>query len=356
MPDYKVELDVYNGPLDLLLFLIRRDEVDIYDIPIAQITEQYVAYVSLLENLDPNLAGDFLVMAATLMEIKSRMLLPRPPAAEHEEEDFSDPRLELVRQLLEYKKFKDAAHALGTAMEIQALKHPRRPVVPAFESGEMDLDEVQVWDLFEAFQKLLEATGKRNRQHEVLYDDTPIALHAIDILDSLERYGGRLAFQDLFEGRNKPQLIGLFLALLELIRQKRLRAVQGEAFGTIELQLLDATPIRVNEAEDYSSRLPVEDVEQPAEVENEAEADAERAEILFPTGDVAIEGRRATTGLDDDEAEEEYRDEDDDEFEKRLRLAAPDVEILNEPGEPAGEAPRDDVAEGEGSEDTEDMP
>lgn len=275
MSEYKVDLEVYNGPLDLLLYLIRRSEVDIYDIPIAQITEQYVAYVSLLRDMDPDMAGDFLVLAATLMEIKSRMLLPTPPP-EEEEEDFTDPRLELVRQLLEYKKYKDAARALDAAMQLQALKHERVPVTPTLNDGEVDLDEVQVWDLFAAFQKLLEATGRRNRKHEVLYDDTPIALHAADILDALERDGGKRVFQALFEGRTKSQMIGLFLAMLELIRQKRVRAVQPAPFSPIELHLLSAEPILVDEAKDYRSVLDAED--EPEEI-----ASAPAEELLDET-------------------------------------------------------------------------
>ncbi|HRX85147.1 MAG TPA: segregation/condensation protein A [Phycisphaerae bacterium] len=278
MAEYKVELDVYNGPLDLLLYLIRRSEVDIYDIPIAQITEQYVAYVSLLQNLDPDMAGDFLVMAATLMEIKSRTLLPKPPV-EEEEEDFADPRLELVRQLLEYKKYKDAAHALDAAMQLQAMKFERVPVTPTLDSGELDLDEVQVWDLFAAFQKMLEATGKRNRKHEVMYDDTPIALHAADILDALERDGGRRVFQSLFEGRTKSQMIGLFLAMLELIRQKRVRAVQGASFAQIDLELLNAEPIFVDERKDYTSNLDEED-DEPIELPDREMIVAEGEELL----------------------------------------------------------------------------
>ncbi len=279
MPEYKVDLEVYNGPLDLLLYLIRRDEVDIYDIPISQITEQYVAYVSLIEQLDPDIAGDFLVMAATLMEIKSRTLLPRPPV-EEEEEDFTDPRLELVRQLLEYKKYKDAARSLDTALEIQAMKHPRVPVTPHLEPGEVDLDDVQVWDLFAAFQKLLVATGKRNRKHEVLYDDTPIALHAADILDSLERDGGACIFQALFEGRTKSQMIGLFLAMLELIRQKRVRAVQPGEFAQIELQLISADPIHVDEDQDYRSAVHAD--ADDAEDGDEAPPEYEDAEEFDP--------------------------------------------------------------------------
>lgn len=242
MKDYRVELDVYNGPLDLLLFLIRREEVDIYDIPIAVVTEQYIAYVRMIERFDPDAAGDFLVLAATLMEIKSRTLLPRPPV-DDEEEDFTDPRLELVRQLLEYKRFKDAARQLGLAGEVQALKHPRQPPPLASDARGLDLDDVGIWDLFDAFNRLLEQTGRRELAHEVVYDDTPLALHATDILDSLERADGAQHFEAIFEGRSKGQLIGLFLALLELIRKRRVRAQQDEPFGAITIVLLDASSI-----------------------------------------------------------------------------------------------------------------
>ncbi len=252
MPDYKVDLDAYNGPLDLLLFLIRRSEVDIYDIPITQITEQYIAYIRVLENLDPNLAADFIVMAATLMEIKSRTLLPKPPVIE-EEDEFIDPRMELVRQLLDYKRFKDAATTLDEVRAERAARHERVPVVPRMEEDEVDLDDVQIWDLIAAFQKVLDATGVRNQQHEVLYDDTPIALHAADILDILGRSKDGHVFQKLFEGRTKSQLIGLFLAVLELIRKNRIRAVQQGEFNEIQLQLLDDQPITVDEESDYRS-------------------------------------------------------------------------------------------------------
>jgi segregation and condensation protein A len=125
--DYRVHLDIYNGPLDLLLYLIRRDEVDIYDIPIVGITEQYLQYVEVVKALDPNLSGEFLVMAATLMEIKTRMLLPVPEMGDEEDDEPFDPRSELVRQLLEYKAFKDAAGNLEDAGHLQAMSHPRRP-------------------------------------------------------------------------------------------------------------------------------------------------------------------------------------------------------------------------------------
>ncbi len=254
MTGYRVALDVYDGPMDLLLFLIRRDEVDICDIPIALITEQYLSYVEMLRALDPEVVSEFLVLAATLMEIKSRMLLPRPCADEADEE-LMDPRLELVRQLLEYKKYKDAAGYLEDEAAERARKFPRRPVLPPQSQEEVELESLEIWDLFEAFHRLLEQTGRTAPVHQIGVDDTPVALHAADIVDAIDHAGGQREFELLFTGRSKPEMIGLFLALLELIRQRRVRAVQDRAFGPIVLVLLDATPIDVTsvpegEAED----------------------------------------------------------------------------------------------------------
>ncbi|RME36345.1 MAG: chromosome segregation protein ScpA, partial [Planctomycetota bacterium] len=242
MSEYRVALDVYNGPLDLLLYLIRREEVDIHEIPIATITEQYLRYVELLKEIDPEGVSEFLVMAATLMEIKSRMLLPTPPP-EEAEEDLADPRLELVRQLLAYKKFKDAAYRLDQAAAVQALKHPRAPVVPPKQDDEVELSDIDIWDLFNAFNRLLEQTGKRDAVHRVGIDDTPLALHAEDIVDSLTRAGGSQLFEEIFAGRSRPEMIGLFLAVLELIRQRRIRVTQEEPLGPIWIHLLDPTPL-----------------------------------------------------------------------------------------------------------------
>lgn len=237
MDEYKVQLDVYSGPLDLLLFLIRRDEVDIRDIPIARVTEQYLKFVEVLRELDPEAVSEFLVLAATLMEIKSRMLLPHPPPEEVEASTI-DPRLELVRQLLEYKEFKDASRVLEAAAETRAQQYSRAPAMPPRDESELELDRVDVWDLLEAFKRLLEQTGKTGGVHEVRVDDTPLALHAADILDSLERAGGEQEFETVFRGRTRPEMIGLFLALLELLRQRRVRAAQDRALGPIRLQLL----------------------------------------------------------------------------------------------------------------------
>jgi len=239
MADYRVNLDIYNGPLDLLLYLIRREEVDIHDIPIARITRQYVEYVDLMKQLDPNLAGEFLVFAATLMEIKTRMLLPEPPPEEGGSDTLElDPRAELVRQLLEYKAFKDAAGDLHEAAIAQSLRHPRKPgKIEGIEDSDKDLEDVQIWDLFDAFTKILEAIGSTPRLHEVVYDDTPVELHAADILDRLYREGP-LDFGQVFEGRTRRiELVGLFIAMLELVRQKKILVTQEGNFGHIRIEL-----------------------------------------------------------------------------------------------------------------------
>ena len=237
MPDYRVNLEIYNGPLDLLLYLIRREEVDIYDIPIARITEQYVEHVEVLKGLDPNIAGEFLVLAATLMEIKTRMLLPRPAPEEGEGEGVEiDPRTELVRQLLEYKAFKDAADDLRSARDAQSQKFPRA-IRSAGDAGEVDLEEAQVWDLLDAFSRLLSAIGADADTHEVIYDDTPIELHATDVMHRL-RTEGAMTFTRIFEGRSgRSEIVGLFLALLELIRRGRILAAQSANFDDIHISI-----------------------------------------------------------------------------------------------------------------------
>jgi len=242
MPDYKVQLDTYSGPMDLLLYLIRREEVDIYDIPITHLLEQYLEYVRVLEMLDPDVVGEFLVLAATLMEIKSRMLLPKPPP-EESDEDWLDPRADLVRQLLAYKAYREAADYLGDRKELQSRRFARPPVdIPAGEE-EVDIEDAQIWDLLNAFNKLLASVGQQTTTHDVVYDDTPVTLHAADVLDRLEREGPVMNFELIFEGRTRSEMIGLFLALLELIRQCRVRVEQSDSLGSIDIHLLDPTPI-----------------------------------------------------------------------------------------------------------------
>ena len=276
MSEYRVNLEIYNWPMDLLLYLIRRDEVDIHDIPIARITEQYCAYVNTLKQIDPDLAGDFLVMAATLMEIKTRMLLPRPEPEEAGE--LFDPRAELVRQLLEFKAFRDAAGDLRSAAADQALRFPRRPAAPDEEDDGKDIEDVQIWDLLEAFNSLMTAIGRKLEQHEIIYDDTPIELHVTDILDRLAR-DGNLTFREIFAGRtSRAEMVGLFLALLELIRRRAVFVEQQAMFGEIYVfHNPDAPPPEQAAAEPDAAAEPAAPAEAAAETP-EPPADERRSE------------------------------------------------------------------------------
>jgi len=236
---YRVKLDVYDGPMDLLLYLIRREEVDIYDIPIARITDQYLQYVDVLKQVDPELAGEFMVLAASLMEIKTRMLLPSAPPEQQAEDDLTvDPRSELVRRLLEYKAFKDAAGELKDAADVQAMRFGRAPAKsPEPRQDEVDLENVQLWDLLDAFDRLMKAIGEDVRETQIIYDDTPVELYEADIVDRLRR-DGSLPFREIFAGRTgRIEIVGLFLALLELIRQRKITARQDANFEQILLNL-----------------------------------------------------------------------------------------------------------------------
>src|SRR6516165_10777451 len=172
-PEYQVDLETFRGPLDLLLYLVKRDEVDVLDIPIARLAEQFKAYLDLMTLIDVEGAGDFLVMAATLMEIKSKMLLPR---AEGEETEEEDPRSGLVRQLLQYKQFKDAATRLEDLAEQQATRLPRQPPAATTPAGTPPLRPVELWDLVSAFGRLMRET-LATRPQEIIVDQTPIHVY-----------------------------------------------------------------------------------------------------------------------------------------------------------------------------------
>ncbi|MHC5117089.1 MAG: segregation and condensation protein A, partial [Planctomycetota bacterium] len=223
MSEYKVQLDSFAGPLDLLLYLVRKEEVDIYDIPISHVTEQYIQYIEMLKMLDIDLAGEFLVMAATLMEIKSVMLLPKPELDAEGEGDIQDPRAELVRQLLEYKKFKDAANLLQDAAEERKLRFARPDTI---------LEKV----------KPTEEPELDYQSYEHITDDTPIDLYQIELLHRLQTEGP-MSLQKAFEGRgNRLAMIGLFLAMLELMRNHLVWVEQPDATGPIYLKPLTSEP------------------------------------------------------------------------------------------------------------------
>jgi segregation and condensation protein A len=240
--EYKVQLDSFAGPLDLLLYLVRKEEVDIYDIPITLITEQYFQYIEMLKMLDIDLAGEFLVMAATLMEIKSVMLLPAPELDEQGDGETQDPRAELVRQLLEYKRFKDAANLLQDAAEERQLRFTRSDAilekVKPTQEPELDLDQVSIWTLLEAFDSILKATGNLNTNYDHIKDDTPIDLYQIELLHRLQSEGP-MTLQKAFDGcENRMVMVGLFLAMLELMRNHLVWVEQPDAAGPIYLKPL----------------------------------------------------------------------------------------------------------------------
>lgn len=246
MSEYRVNLDIFAGPLDLLLYLVRKEEVDIYDIPIAKVTRQYVEYVEMLKMFDLELAGDFLVMAATLMEIKSAMLLPAPEVQEGEEGEAADPRSELVRQLLEYKRFKDAANMLQEAGQERQLRFTRSDYIlekiKPTEEPELDLDQVSIWTLLEAFDSIMKSVGNLGDSYKHIHDDTPIDLYQIELLHRLQTEGP-MPLQKVFQERqNRLVMIGLFLAMLELIRNKLIWAEQPDADGPIYLKPLTSEP------------------------------------------------------------------------------------------------------------------
>jgi segregation and condensation protein A len=256
--DYRVNLDCYSGPLDLLLYLVKRSEIDIYDLPMKELTEQYLKHLKLIEQFNVDNAGEFLVMAATLLEVKSLMIMPAGEEGEQSEENEdeglseSDPRYGLVQQLLAYKKFKDAAMQLDerreewekrfAAMPTRLTKADRKQLEAGDEAEdakpvEIDLEDANVLDLCEAFARILESIGRNTGTHDVTYDDTPIALHAEDIYDRLQR-DGSMTLQQMFEGRkSKSELIGLFMATLELVREHRVRVIQDTVKSEIKLEL-----------------------------------------------------------------------------------------------------------------------
>jgi segregation and condensation protein A len=239
-PTYEVRLEAFEGPLDLLLHLIREHEIDIYDIPIAQITAQYLEYMDLMESLDLALAGEFLEMAATLIRIKVQMLLPQQ-ADEGEEEE--DPREQLVRKLVEYKRFKEVAARLST-WEDDRRKHLPRGVDPAdfrdpdeeaVETEEF-LRDVTLFDLVDGLREVLSRVPKRIDVHAVDLEHVTVE-EQMERIRSTVREAGAVSFVSLFEdSSSRAEIVTTFIALLELIRLGLVRAVQKRTFGEILIE------------------------------------------------------------------------------------------------------------------------
>ena len=235
----QVKLDIFEGPLDLLLYLIKRNDIDICNIPIAQVTQQYLEYLELMQLLNVNVAAEFMVVAATLIEIKSKMLLPQPELEEATEED--DPRDELVKRLLEYKKFKDAAEKL------KDLEYKRKQVYirPAtFDDDGETYFEASLFDLITSFTKALKDIP-REIFYEVIKDEVTVEQKMEEVLLLFTRTK-KILISELFENsRNKLEIVATFLAILELIRLNGITIRQKELFGPVEI-VRNKTDIRIS--------------------------------------------------------------------------------------------------------------
>lgn len=240
--DLQVRLPVFEGPLDLLLYLIRKDELDIYDIPIEKVTTQYIEYLDLMQMLNLELAGEFLVMAATLLYIKSRTLLPvDQQVIDEEAEEGEDPRWELIRQLVEYKKFKDVAFDLRLREAERERIFPRKPKRPDFAPPPASpAPEAGIFDLITAFKKILDRIQKSENLRDIFEDRFTVA-DKIQFVRQVFMTERRKMFVDLFEGTaSRTEVVVTFLAILELIRLKLIVARQSRQFGEIEIVRLES--------------------------------------------------------------------------------------------------------------------
>ena len=238
MPDFKIQFKVFEGPMDLLLFLVKKQEVDIYEVNMTRLAAQFIEYVELMKQLDLEQAGEFIVMASTLMYIKSRELLPVDEQVEDtEDDDAADPRWDLIRRLVEFKRFKDASDDLQR-LEIEREKvYTRRP-------GSIPIDplpmgnrlEASIFDLVGAVNELLRRVAEREAaKGEIVEDRWSISEKIVAIRERLGRVD-QLKFSELFDGvRSRGEVVATFLALLELVRLRQLMATQDDSFGEIEI-------------------------------------------------------------------------------------------------------------------------
>ena len=233
----RVQLEIFEGPLDLLLHLIKKNEVSIADIPIATITEQYLSTLELMQGLNLDVAGEFLVMAATLIHIKSRMLLP-PGENEDEEEEEGDPREELIRRLLEYQRFKEAAEELERRELLRRDVFVRRSEAPE-EAETVGFESLSLFDLLSALRHVLERFPEEGI-HEVTLDTISVREKMSFLLDELRRRG-KVIFQSLFEtATSRLEVVVTFLAMLELVKIRAIRVWQEERIGPVVIELAAA--------------------------------------------------------------------------------------------------------------------
>jgi segregation and condensation protein A len=249
---FRVQLDIFRGPLDLLLYLVRKLELDASEISLSVVTEQFLEYLTVLEQIDVEAVGDFLDIASTLIEIKSRSVLP---GEEEVEDELEDPRQELVRRLLEYKQYRDAASMLEERSREWCERYPRLAGdLPgrALSPEEQPIQEVELWDLVSAFGRVLKENSASSGPESIRYDETPIHVYMQRIDERLRREG-RLEFTTFFDAAvHKTALVGMFLAVLELVRHHHARAAQTQLFGQIWLEPGDEPlPTELRAVSDY---------------------------------------------------------------------------------------------------------
>jgi segregation and condensation protein A len=244
MPEYTVKFEVFEGPLDLLLYLIKKEEVDIYEVNLTRLATQFIEYIEMMREFDLEIAGEFLVMASTLMYIKSRELLPVDQQVQAEdEEEGEDPRWELIRQLVEYKKFKDAAVQLQVLEARQEGTFPRVPGRLEFESDQpAPRPEVSIFDLLNAVNAVLKRFAEKAGQAREIFEDKWTVSEKIEYIVRVLTTRAVVKFSELFEdATSRSEVVCTFLALLELIRLRQLACTQAVEFGDIEIRRVGAT-------------------------------------------------------------------------------------------------------------------
>jgi segregation and condensation protein A len=238
--DYKVKLEIFEGPLDLLLYLIKRDEIDIYEISLERITRQYLEYLQAFKELKIDVAGEFVAMAANLIYLKSRSLLPVDQQPPEEDADEQDPRWDLIRQLIEYKKFKEAAAELNVRALEQERVFAREGVAAKDVDQPLRLGEVGIFQLINAFQSVIKRVEARQNVQEIFGEHFTVS-DKIDMILERVANGAALRFSELFGAIvSRVEVVVTFLALLELIRLRQVRAIQKNLFDDIEIAGADA--------------------------------------------------------------------------------------------------------------------
>ena len=337
MAEYKVQFEVFEGPLDLLLYLIKKEEVDIYEVNLTKLATQFIEYVDLMRQFDLEVAGEFLVMASTLMYIKSRELLPvDQQVAVEAEDEGEDPRWELIRQLVEYKKFKDAAAQLQTLEERQENVFPRLPGKIEFITGSEPAkkETAGIFDLLNAVNVVLKRFHDKTAGQREIYEDKWTVSEKMEYVLKTIIERTSVKFSELFAtAANRAEIVCTFLALLELIRLKQLACVQPEPFAEIEVSQAVAQAVLPEHAATEEVLPPrTAPLTEPAETAEVTESSAPVEKVEAP------EGTDADVEDAEDEDEDEYDEDDDDDDDDD------DDGDDDQVDEGEDEAPADDVA------------